>query len=384
MALTRRSALALLAVAGVTGCGFEPVTWTTPSGAPSATEVVDPATTLDPQFRTQSLEGSPKSIEEGFQVGQQISTPHFDGTLEALFIGERLGERTAAQVREQTEIKAAPGHELVAFTLRAGQPTFLDAEEPPTFALLVGDREAPIDPPFGEFNSEGRYSSQWVLHILSVPQQVPVLLQVSDQGRSVRVDLREAKPVEDDAWAVMEPFREPKTVTLDPPLGVFSRNIETVPPADPQRPVQKETSEFLLQMQPEPTALVPWIRERGWAPEGKLWLPLSTQAKVVFSPATPQFVITMDVAESLTYQGGDGVLVKAEFPETVTTLAMQRGQAALDVAWLVPETDTRAVIGFDPVGTMVVNYTGGITFPSQFVGEAAPLEFTVSVGEPEA
>lgn len=380
MTLSRRSALTLLAVAGVSGCSFEPITWTSASPEPSETNTVDPAVELDPEYMSQSLDGSPKTIEEGFTVGQRVSTPHFDGTIEAAFVGARLGERSAAQVSQQTAVRAAPEHELVAFTLRAGDPVFTgQPEEPPTFALQVGERRVTLEHPFGRLTTAGRYETQWVFIVLSVPVAAPVRFQVSDQGRTCSIDLREGRAIEDEGWAANALFRERQVVTLEPTEATFSRGVDVVLPEGTESTGQTAV-ELIVTMAPLPSrGLTPWVPGLGWAEAGTLWLPLQTQSKVAFSPVTNTYLITVDVPQSFVYQDEGGSLINAVSPETITTQQIMRGQSPLDVVWAVPEGDTRGVVRFNPVGTLEANFQGGVQYPASFTGTAIPMEFTLEI-----
>ncbi|MEO7587192.1 MAG: hypothetical protein ABIS84_04110, partial [Arachnia sp.] len=137
MRVTRRAAL--LGVGAVSGCSFTPVNFSSETAAPSASASVDPTVTVDPDFFARATDGTPKLLPEGTASGQRFSTPHLDGVLAELFVGEELAQTTARQTGADTPVRAPEGYELAAFTLLGGRPTYIvEAGQEAAVQLRVG------------------------------------------------------------------------------------------------------------------------------------------------------------------------------------------------------------------------------------------------------
>lgn len=374
--------MGILAVAGVTGCAFEPVTWVTPTADPSPTGPVDQAEELDPQVVIVSVDGSPKTIIEGSVIGRRLSTPQFDCWFEGAHVGERLSSETVAQVRLEREIKAPAGYEIATFAIRAGRPWHVEGTETEvTFQLRLGDRVLDLQPPLGKFTSAAdRYEVDWVMYVVCVEEGRDVIFDVTDQGKTCSMDIRVGLPVENADWAANQAFRERLEVTVDPPEATFRRNVVTLPPADLEEPIEPEQSEFSLVLNPgDSTSIMPWMPELGWAPDGQLWLLMETRALVQFPPESPRFVLDMVVASSFLYQDETGADLAAVHPERINSEELRLGQVDLNPVWLVSATDARAVVRCNPDGAWVTNYIGGLTIPAQFVDRATALEFALTI-----
>lgn len=369
----------LLAVGGLTGCSVRPVQWVTPEAGPSASESADSAVAVDPQFLVQSLDGDTKALDEGSPVGLRIATPFFDGTLEELFVGKRLGARTAGQVRRDTGLAAPEGYDLIAFTMRAGAAAnAATAESAPTFTLRLGDRGVPVESPFGRTLQSGSPERGWAMFIVCVPEGDLAHLDVADQGKTCTVDLRTGLPTENADWAATAGFRQRIDAAVDPVEATFSARLETVPPPD----FEKESAELSLTMRPDvrTSPLSPWHPVLGWAAAGEQWLVLPMNAKVAFAPDRPQFVLDIDVPRAFSYEDEFGAARSARLPERVSTMDIAQ-DVPLDVVWGVSGNDSNAVARFIPNGELTVNYQGTIgvdTLPAVFVGTPQPLEFSLT------
>lgn len=365
-----------LAAAAVSGCSFEPVSFQPPSETPTPTETVDPVRTVDSQYFLRGRDGSPKSLPEGTRNVQVVATPHLAFTLEEWFVGRELSLDTTAQLGESTPLRAPQGHELVAFTIKGGIPAFLETNEYPVASQLrVGDTYVPVPALFDRFNGTTRsYLREWEMFILCVAEGQPVELEVTDEGRTVRVDLRAGVPVVDDAWRATTGFRELQQISSTPDNGVFRREFTTLAPEG----YEPATGALSIGLQPDfGNGLMPWTPTLGWAPDGQQWLPVPMNVRIgVDGDIFPQ--MTIDVANSFQYQDESGAKLAAVHPATVSTDALARNQVELIVFWAVSGRDETAQLSFSPVGEIAVNYTDYPNMPAQFTSEAAPLEFALA------
>lgn len=377
--LTRRSALALLAVGGLTGCAFKPISWGEPTGSPVPTASADNALEVAEDYFNQSPDSGAKMLNEGITTMQRISTPHFDARLDRRFAGETLSAQTVAQVFEQGAIRAPQGFELVAFTLQAGHPYYgeTDTARAAVEILVAASTVIPLTAPFGVFNdTTRRFAREWVLVILAVPAGAPVMLQVRDEGLTVAVDLRSGAPVVDEAWAANTGFRERVGIKVIGDDQVFHRTLATLPTGA----LQKQTSRFSFGIKPQASwGLVPWNSEDGWAEKGKQWLRISTGARVAFEPpGNPAVIMDIDVVNSFQYVEGTAAPIPAHRPKTITTEAIYNGEAVLDVTWLVPGMESRATITCNPVGELRARYSDHPDVSAEFTGAASPISFTLA------
>ncbi|WP_040283274.1 hypothetical protein [Tessaracoccus massiliensis] len=373
--MDRRSALALLATLGLTGCSFEPVTWVTAMPEPETT--ADPAVELRDDFFIQTSDAGVKSIDEGATLGLRVSTPYFDGRIEQLFLGEEVGAATAVQVRRRTPLRAPEGHQILAFTLAAGRPSFqADPDTQLVHSLRVGESLLELGPPFGRHtvSQEGEYDIDWTLVMLCVPTGQSVRYEVTDQDRTVAVDLIGKAPVDDEAWAATQGFRERHQISIGPERAIFSRGVVSQP--DPALEIEAEATQLTVPMAPNPVGsiLAPWLPGLGWAETGAQWLRL----RFTFDPsfADTKFHYDLDVAQSFTFEDGKGTRYPASDPERLTVEDVDLLQQRLDVTFAVGGPEAGAM-RFQPVGNLQALYTGGTAVPAVLTDQAPPLEFAV-------
>lgn len=375
--VTRRAALFGLAAATVSGCGFEPVSFEPHTESPTPTASVDPAKVVDRQYFLRSRDGSPKNLPEGEYGSLRIATPHLGASLEGWFAGERLSLETAAQVGEETPLKAAEGYELAAFTLRGESPPYVEmAGHELTSLLKVGDNVIPLPNLFDKFNPQSSsYLTEWEMIVLSVLPGDPVTLEITDEGRTISVDLRTGLPVLDDGWRANEGFRERWDVTCTPDNGVFSRGFTTTPGDD----FEPESGELQIGLQPDTgNGLLPWTPTLGWAPDGQQWLEVRMNARVAVPTGNVFPQVSLDVAKSFQYLDEAGTMHGAAHPASVSTDALARGQVDLIVTWAVSGGEASGQLSFNATGPIEVDYTDYPNMPAQFSTEAVPLEFDLS------
>lgn len=380
MPLTRRSAIALLAIAPLTGCAFEPITWENPSAAPTVDQSADDAALVPEEYFNRSPDSAPKLLPEGTTTMQRISTPHFDARLDRRFAGPRLGAQTMAQVYEPGAVRAPEGFELIAFTLQAGRPFYAETgSATAVLEVLVGDSTAlPLAAPFGVFDqTTRRFERQWVLTVLAVPLGADVALRVRDEGKAVEVNLRTGAPRVDDAWAANAGFRQPVSIEVTGEQQVFTRELATLP-TDGTPP---QTSTFKFGIAPEASrGLVPWNPEDGWADPGTQWLRVDNHARVLFEPVgAPAVVMEIDVPKSFQYTEGTAAPIPALRPKTMTTDAIRDGVAPMEVTWMVPAQENRAIFTCNPVGRAEAHYSDHAPIPMEYTGQADPLVFVLSI-----
>lgn len=374
--MTRRAALLGLAALTVSGCSFEPVSFQPASETPEPTESVDPAVVVDPEYFMRGRDGSAKSLPEGTRTVEKVASPHLTFTLEDRFAGDRLSEETTAQVGEAAPLRAPVGHELVAFTLKSDLPGYIEtADHQVSVELRVGEKYVPLPALFDKYNVAARsYLREWEMVIICVALEQPVVLEITDEGKTIHVDLRTGLPVIDDAWLANTGFRERQTITSTPDNGVFRREVTTLAPEG----FTAQSGTLALGLQPDTgSGLLPWTPTLGWAPEAHQWLAVPMNVRVgAEGDVYPQ--LTMDVRQSFQYQDGAGTKHAAVHPETITTEALARNQVQLIVSWPVTGRDTAAIVSFNPVGQLSVDYSDYPKMPAQFSSEAAPLEFTLA------
>lgn len=331
---------------------------------------------MDPEFYARSKDGSAKTLTEGIWTDQRFSTPHLDGTLVSCFIGESLSLVSAAQVGQETPIRAPQGHELAAFMLRGGRPSFIDTvERAATVQLRIGDRRIPVGNPFTAFSTEaGTYLTEWEMFCFCLPEGAEIELEVTDEAKTIVMNLRTGVPQVDDDWKSTTGFRERWNIECDPVDAVFTRQFTTMPPQG----LEAESGELLIGLQPDTiNGLLPWTPTQGWAPEGKQWLTVPMHARVQWkSRVPPQF--NLRAPQSFMYLDQDGEQVGAIHPETITTDQIATGQAELVVVWPVSGRGGASAIIFNAVGEMEVDYTDAATVAAQFTSPAQPVEFALA------
>lgn len=359
----------------LSGCSFTPVSFSEPT-TPTSTPSVDPVLTLDPEFLVRASDGEAKTLPEGVRSDQRFSTPHLDGTLVGWFVGESLGAATAAQLDEDTPIRAPEGYELAAFTVRGGTPGFVEtADHAATVAIRAGDRRIPVPALFGEFNTGTEtYLTQWEMMSFCVPAGERIALEITDETKTIVIDLRTGVPLVDEAWKATTGFRERQVIECKPENATFERSFSTIPPPT----LEVDTGTMFLAFQPDTlSGLRPWTPTQGWAPEGKQWLAVPMAPRVKWEGRVSG-QLTLDVPASFLYLDTDGEHA-AVSPPSITTDQITTDQAELVVVWPVSGLQGSGTISFNAVGKLEVDYTEDEGVPAQFTSASIPLEFTLTM-----
>lgn len=347
-----------------------------PTTAPAPSPSGDPTAVLDPEFYVRSKDGSAKTLVEGSWTDQRFSTPHLDGTLVNCFVGDSLSGTTASQVGSTTAIRAPEGYELAAFILQGGRPSFTDTvEHAASVQLRIGDRRIPVDKVFESFSIEdGLYLSEWEMICFCLPRGDEIILEVTDEARTIALDLRTGVPLVDADWKATTGFRERWHIECDPVDGVFSREFTTMPPSG----LDPESGELRIGLQPDMiNGLLPWTPTQGWAPEGQQWLAVPMNARVDWtSRVPPQF--TLRPPQSLQYLDEDGERVAAVHPDSITAEQIATGLAELLAVWPVAGRGSPGSIFFNAVGELEVDYTDAGPVAAQFTSPVEALEFALT------
>lgn len=363
-----------VSVAAFSGCSFTPVSFSEAT-TPAPTAGSDPTVVLDAEFYVRAGDGAAKTLTEGNRAEQRFSTPHLDGVLVSCFVGEGLSLATAEQLGQDAPLRAPDGHEVVAFTLRGGTPGFIDTvDQAADVQLRIGESRVPVPSLFNTYSTEaGSYLAQWEMFGFCVPVGTAVALEVTDQDRSILVDLRTGLPRLDEDWKATTGFRERWAIACEPANGVFSRAFTTLPPPG----LDEETGTLNIGLQPDTSAgLLPWTPAQGWAPEGQQWLVIAMNARVQWQArVSPQ--LTLNVGESFLHRALDGTQTEAVDPVSITTADLATQQADLVVVWPVSGRDAASTISFNAVGELVVDYTDAAGIPAQFTSQVEPLEFVL-------
>lgn len=345
----------------------------TPSGpTPDSTQVVDR------QFFERVLEGSSKTLREGDILDLRIASPHVNCVLRSLYVGAVLSAETALQLRIPNAISAPEGHQLLAFTLQGELPLYdRTAERYESASIRVAGRPIALTDLFDSYVRGQGWLREWEMVAMVVPDDAEVVLAIEDQGNTVTVDLRTGQPVEDDAWAANQGFRERRSMALDPQVGLFQAAFETRPPEgyDP------DPGGLILQLQPDVAyATIPWIPTLQWAEPGKQWLLVPMLTRVSYDNLPPQMEI--DVAASFLYRDQAGTEILAVSPETLTFEQLLRGQADLALVWPVSGADDQGTIVVDLKGPLTVDYSDAPSIPAELTETPTPVEFRCSFSDP--
>lgn len=338
----------------------------TASGPPT-----DSAQVVDRQFFERVLEGSSKTLREGDILDLRIASPHVNCVLRSLFVGPVLSAETALQLRIPKAISAPEGHELLAFTLQGELPLYdRTPERSESASIRVAGQSIALTDLFDSYVRGEGWLREWEMVAMVVPEEAEVLLAIQDQGSTITVDLRTGTPVEDDAWAANQGFRERRTMTLEPQVGLFQAAFETRPPEgfDP------DPGRMILQLQPDVAyATIPWIPTLQWAEPGKQWLLVPMLTRASYDNLPPQMEI--DVAASFTFRDQTGDEIPSVSPEALTFEELLRGQADLALVWPVSGADEQGTIVVDLQGPLTVDYSDAPSIPAVFTEQPAPVEF---------
>lgn len=327
-------------------------------------------TVVEPGFIARSTTGRHVVVPDAVSSGIVVSTPHFDGRIRDLYVGRRLPLEVAQQFDQATGIAAPEGHRLVVVNAQAGVPMYpLDPEYPVTVRIVVGDRPHPLRSMFGD-PERGRYSVAWECVVMVVPDDGTALLEVEDAGKTVRVDLTQGIPVEDEAWASNEGFRVRRDVRFDPAQGLHERKFR-VHPAD-HEPVE---GVFRIELRPANAIFAPWNPVHQWAPPGQRWLTVPTSARMeIVGPLTS---VELNLPNSFALTSAAGERAEVIEPHTVTTDQVRRQEADVIPSFRVSAGDDEATLTFTANGRIVADFENIQGVEGSFTEGGEPLRFGV-------
>lgn len=349
---------------------MEPIRFVEETASPSGPPTDQPQV-VDRQFFERVLEGSSKTLRDGDILDLRIASPHVNCVLRNLFVGPVLSAETALQLRIPTAIAAPEGHQMLAFTLQGELPLYdRTADRHEQASLRVAGQPIELPDLFDSYVRGEGWLREWEMVAMVVPEDAEVLLAVEDQGRTVTVDLRAGVPVEDEHWEANRGFRERRSMTVEPQVGLFQAEFETQPPEgyDP------DPGRMILQLQPDVAyATIPWIPTLQWAQPGRQWLLVPMLTRASYDNLPPQMEI--DVAGSFTYRDQAGAAVAAVAPQSLTFEQLLRGQADLALVWEVSGNDQEGTIVADLHGPLTVDYSDAPSIPATFTETPTPVEF---------
>ncbi len=357
------------------GCGgpvdFTPAAHRSPeqerSSAPEEVEV-------ESSFFGRSTDGRHVALPGAAPSGLVFSTPHLDGRIGEIYSGQVLPYDVATHLDRMNPLRAPEGHRFVAFTARAGRPAFEEDVEHPVEAFLeVDGSPLPLRNLFGGY-SRGAYGVDWELVVACVRDGGRVVLGVTDEGRTVRVDLSAGTPVDDDAWVANEGFRERRVVAFEPGSATYERAFTTAPPEG----IERENGELELGLAPDNAFLAPWNPVHGWAPVGRMWLTIPMHATVAFRELPA--VVELDLQASFEYRSATGEPAPLVAPLTVSTEEVRRQRADIIPTFEVDGWEDTATLTFDAVGRATVQYTE-LQVPATLTGGSTPVRFALTLSD---
>lgn len=380
MRISRRAALALLGVPALAGCSG-PVNFTPEEhrSSPAPTGTTPPERVVEPEFYARSTAGTHVIMDGATPLGLVFATPHMDGRIGEVLVSERIPYEVAQRVDQTAPLRAPEGHRFVAFTVQAGRPVFPeDAEHPVEVSLNRDGLGMPVRNLFGGV-AQGKFQVSWECFVACIPADGAAVLEVTDEGKTVRIDLVQGVPAVDEAWNANEGFRVRETVVFDPPDNVYQRQYTAQPPN--YEPV---SGIFRIGMRPANAFMAPWTPEHGWAPGGSQWLTIPTSARVEFQGIEYGTNIELDLPSSFTYTSLDGSKAKLVTPKTITTDAVRRRQSDVQPTFQVTGRDDQAALVFSASGKIRVDLEDNPGISGNFTGPSKPIQFNLKYKDAES
>ena len=380
VSISRRSALAWLGVPLLAGCSG-PINFTPPEyrASPAPTNTTPPERVVEPGFYARSTTGTHVSLEGAKPVGLIFSTPHLDGRIGEVLVGERIAYDAAQRLDQTAPLKAPAGFRFVAFTAQAGRPVFVEDEEHPVEVRLDRDGAAmPVRNLFGSI-AQHNYQVAWECIVACIPADGAAVLEIVDEEKTIRIDLVQGAPIVDEAWKATEGFRARKTIAFDPPEGIYQRQY-TAQPAG----YEPASGVFHMGMRPSNASMAPWTPEHGWAPAGTQWLTIPMSARVGFQGIEAGTNIDLDLPASFTYTSADGHKAKLVTPRTISTDAVRREQTDVRPTFQVSGRDAQATLTFSAAGQIHVDFQQVSDVPGSFTGANEPVRFNLTYQDAES
>jgi len=235
----------------------------------------------------------------------ELSGPHFDLAIDEVATTTVLKGAHADYLDLAAPLQAAPGHEFVLARLPPSvePPRFERTSENVQEALLVGDQRRPL---VDVLDRLAQYVELTL--VVSVPRGAPVILQITDEGRPLSLDVRTGDVAPDSTYRVeysqeFSPRDYGETGTVE----AFGRT----------RPLKVE----IFWSSGYGHSLEPFVPSAGWAPPGRSWLliqgPLRASSSTVLDYGIFGFglVFDLDLAATFGLAQPDGPTTRAEAPQ---------------------------------------------------------------------
>ena len=334
-------------------------------------DAIPPEVVVESSFFARSTDGRHVDVAGAAPSGLVFATPHLDGRIGAIYVGSTLDYDVAQRVERVSPLRAPDGYTFVGFTAQAGQPAFPEDSDHPVAVVLNADGTAlPLRNMFGGF-ARGSYGVRWEFIVACVPVDGTCMLEVTDEGKTVKVDLLQGVPAVDDAWTSNAGFRDRQMVGFTPAGGVFEREFTTSPPAG----IEAQTGLFRIGYEPANAFLAPWNPVHGWASQDRQWLTVPMNARIEFEVVAAN--IELDLPGSFTYRSEAGEAMPLITPQTITTESVLRQEADVIPTFEVTGRDRSASLTFNANGRMVVDYAEIQGVTANFSSGAKPLQFEV-------
>lgn len=331
--------------------------------------------TVEPGFVARSTVGRHVELPGSVQPLLAFSTPRMDGRITDILTTREIPYDIAQLLDRTTPLKAPKGHRFVAFTAQAGRPTFPDTTGQAVGVVLhVDGVPQPLRNMFGGLNRDRQYLVRWEFVVACIPDDGNLVLAITDEGKTVQVDLVTGRPIVDEAWNLNEGFRRRRVTVFSPSQGMFERSFTAQPPG-----YEPATGLFRIGFAPDNALLVPWNPVNGWAPPGEMWLTIPMNAKVEFEQIGAQ--IELDMPRSLTLLGEGGKTFELITPKRALSEDIRRQRSDVLATYKVPLALSSARLDFNAQGKAIVDFKDMPGVQGTFSGSAQPVRFQLDIGD---
>lgn len=277
------------------------------------------STGLVDQFTLTPYLGS--APDQGPTAGRLI-TPHTNLQVTDVLVTDELDTSAASLLQlgsgEDTPRAAPDGYDVVVASISTRDltsPFAPDPDAPPVFEITSGEERWTVEP-FGSYFSTGLptnvgyWTSPDATFLLVVPDDEPVRLAVTDEGRTASLDLRTGALSKDADSVATLPYHADRVAPLSgegTAAGSLSDLGGAYLPVDLSVRLYFEDRSFILS---------PWLPGRGWAAPGRLWGTASVDVESTTPyPGSVAFASSTDVVFTLV--AADGT-TSAPLPEPLT------------------------------------------------------------------
>ncbi len=299
----------------------------------------------------------------------RLAGPHFDLQIARVVTTSELSGSLADSLDLVSPLQAADDHEFVVATMARDfePPRWSPDDANLEVAVIEADQRRPLARGLDFLSGVNDMTL-----VASVPKGAPVLLQVTDEGRPLSIDLRDGSPTAESNYQVSY-SQELQPLDYEE-AGVVAASGRT-------RPLQVAIASYWSSA--DRHSLEPFVPTAGWARPGRSWLlvkGLHASSTTITDAGLFGFSMTFDLDVAATFglalQDGTTIPAQARQPLRLDDSSGITSVNGFPVIFDMPDSFRTGTLQITPAGTMTA-YVDGASVPADWEVPPTPAQVPI-------